>query len=818
VALYLILNKNKAMKNLLIVFTLLPFAIHGQQKCVGSLNGHEFNANKIQTYLLPQGHKFQALNHYGLFVPYPSPSNNPYLKTISSSAPWIGGYSDGKLYMAAQQYITSIEQDYYNGPLDLNGMKYLNDCHLFDRAWNVFREDVLHHIYDFQTDGKIDDTIAAIFGWPAEGNSSFSRFNGFELDENHNGGWAPFADHNLNNRYEPQLGEYPVAYLKGKPTIPGQLMWMVFNEQGQHTVTNGRPFGIEIQLTAFGYHCEDNEILNHSLFNSYKIINQSGFRLDSIFFGQFHAYEIGATDEGDYVGCDTLRNTEFGYNEDDEDGEMHGGSYYGYGLHPPVQSFTYLSHPMYSFIKQTMIQTPQTDLEFYRMLTGRWRPGYPITIGGNGYSTDPGLPTTRYIYHGDPRIPGSWSELTVGDVVSRTRTISSVNLHTLLPGEQVTVEGVYSFHRDSSRSFLEQFDVMDANLDLMADVIPDIDQYCTPHEVCINNDCVWPGDFNHDHVVDHRDLLYWGVTNGTEGPSRNGLVNWRGHYAEDWSKEFYNGTNAKHQDADGNGKIDKYDLQHNLSNFSKTTPGYETHDVFPQGNELVIVSEPMDANGDIGFVRVMSKRPLHDIYGISFELAFDTFFYTYSQLYQNYPLDTLGVCFVADDHGPYYGFDFSERPGDSRYSFVATNHENFSIPDSFTFMQIPFGLKQKYQIPPKYLPYQIVIRLKNLIGINKEGRELILGADKYIIENPFSTAAGDLLHQAIKVFPNPCQEEVMILAEGLSDVEIMDVHGKLIKVIPDHDFQTPLALTELVPGMYFLRIRETESMVKIIKQ
>ncbi len=78
---------------------------------------------------------------------------------------------------------------------------------------------------------------------------------------------------------------------------------------------------------------------------------------------------------------------------------------------------------------------------------------------------------------------------------------------------------------------------------------------CTRFPLCLDNDCVWPGDFNRDGIVDQRDLLHWGTTTNMSGPTRNGQISWRGHLAEDWTKTLEDGTNAKHQDADGNGTI-----------------------------------------------------------------------------------------------------------------------------------------------------------------------------------------------------------------------------------------------------------------------
>ena len=808
------------MKNLLLILLIFYSDLTlAQTPCKGNLDAHVFNANKIQAFFTPSGGKFYSPEYGGFNAPFPFPNYTDGRHTITAGDPWIGSFTDGKLYIAAQRYSQYFHYDYYNGPLDSNGLKFIDECHLYDRVWNVYREDVLRHITDFQQDGKIDDTIPAIFGWPAEGNQFSPRFNGFQLPQSHHGGWAAFADNNLNGVYEPHLGEYPAAMFQDALIHPDQIMWMVFNDQGSHLATNGRPLGVEIQLTVFGYYCEDNTLLNHSLFNSYKIINQSQHGLDSMFFGQFHDYEIGC-EEDDYVGCDSLRNTEFAYNADSLDGQdswCNSGAY-GYGNHTPIQSLTYLSHPMYSYIKESQTQVSQVDIEFFRMLTGHWRNGAPITVGGNGQGTDPGLTTTRFIYPGDPRNPGAWSELAINAAPAKTSSISSVYLDHLNAGEQTTVECVYIFHQDTSLSHLEQFGAMYANVEIMADMVTDLDNACESFPVCVDKDCVWPGDFNHDNIADYRDLLYWGVSKGVSGSPRNGLISWRGHYADDWANYMADGTNAKHQDADGDSVIDGWDLQQNIINYAKTTPDYVANDLYPSGPELAILSEPMDEQGDIGFIRVVCQEPLNDIYGIAFELEFDTFYYTYTNLFQRQPLDSLGVCFVADSEMPYYSFYPGEKPGDTRYSFVSIAHENFSIPVGFTFLRIPFGLKEKNQIPVQYLPSSTILRLKNIVAINKEGQKIPIGADPYVVSNPFSNATNQPKATNTNVYPNPATGTIQIEAATESEVQIYSIQGQLVRQLTSSEVEQPVDVSAFTQGVYIFRILATGEAIRVVIQ
>jgi len=72
------------MKNLLLFFLLADtFLSTAQIPCKGSLIGYEFNANKFQTYFLPQGHKFQSIDHDGLNVLYPFPQKSKFVEMIA---------------------------------------------------------------------------------------------------------------------------------------------------------------------------------------------------------------------------------------------------------------------------------------------------------------------------------------------------------------------------------------------------------------------------------------------------------------------------------------------------------------------------------------------------------------------------------------------------------------------------------------------------------------------------------------------------------------------------------------------------------------
>lgn len=74
--------------------------------------------------------------------------------------------------------------------------------------------------------------------------------------------------------------------------------------------------------------------------------------------------------------------------------------------------------------------------------------------------------------------------------------------------------------------------------------------------VTLDSNCVWPGDFNYDNVVNNYDLLAWGIAFGAMGSNRpNASFNMEGQPCIDWSGVQPDSTNYKHCDGNGDGII-----------------------------------------------------------------------------------------------------------------------------------------------------------------------------------------------------------------------------------------------------------------------
>lgn len=95
------------------------------------------------------------------------------------------------------------------------------------------------------------------------------------------------------------------------------------------------------------------------------------------------------------------------------------------------------------------------------------------------------------------------------------------------------------------------------------------------------NEYVWPGDADHNGLVNNLDLLSIGLANGKTGRIRLGAnLNWIGQPAQNWKDTLVNGTNYKHIDCNGDGIINNNDTNAIIVNYSLTHS--KRNDITPQ--------------------------------------------------------------------------------------------------------------------------------------------------------------------------------------------------------------------------------------------
>lgn len=419
------------------------------QVCTTPQSQIDLEGNSIRARLLNGGDLFWDFNE-AQFIPDPT-LNGPDPSTIFAAGLWVGGLDlGGNLKLAAVTYRNSGHGDYWTGPLTPQGATTAGDCANWDRHFKVTAAEVSAWLALLQAGGPPDPATAiaqfpGIMGWPARNNLHFSTIWGFSLPLNQH--LAGFVDANQNGNYDPLFGDYPAVALQGQaPFVPTEIVWCVFNDQGGgavHSASHAPPLQIEVQFTAWTISAPGNSAVDHTVFTAHRVIYRGSDELDSCYVGLFVDFDLGCYAD-DYIGCLPDQNTFFCYNQDAVDGSPGADCSPGlptFGDDPPVQTVTFLNRPLESFIyfNNAAVGThpaatydPDQPVEYYNYLTGHWREGSPITIGGSGYQG--GGPESLFAFPGDPADPNAWTMCTANLSYGDRRAVASSRLHAMSPG------------------------------------------------------------------------------------------------------------------------------------------------------------------------------------------------------------------------------------------------------------------------------------------------------------------------------------------------------------------------------------------------
>ncbi len=408
--------------------------------CTASRSQTDLAINNVRAMLQAGGDMWWDLNQTARYiVPNVDPaSGEPEISSLFAGAIWLGAYDAGdNLILAAQTY-RSNGNDYWTGPLDPDlGTIEKIECERWDQHFTVFGDDITAlraDVLDPLNPGVQNPISRGLRGWPARGNPLFSEIHGFDIRD-YNQDLAPFIDFNKDGIYDPRDGDHPIIEVSGacasksgdynNPIFADQMTWWVYNDNGNlHTQTNGQPMQMEVQVTAFGYRTTD--AVNNMTFYRYKLLNRNKLSLRDTYFSLWSDPDLGCAND-DYIGCDTVTGMGYVYNQDANDDDPCGtqGSA-GYGTNIPALAVDYFRRPLDSAGEEIGLSSfqyhinsasdpkgdPSAALGFYRLISGFWPNGTPITAGGDGY--DPANTTaipTPYVFPSFPNEsgPGTWS-------------------------------------------------------------------------------------------------------------------------------------------------------------------------------------------------------------------------------------------------------------------------------------------------------------------------------------------------------------------------------------------------------------------------
>ncbi len=688
----------------------------------------------------------------------------------------------------------------------------MENCNAWNQIWQVFRDEIIRHVADFDSDGKVDTLIPNIFSWPGNGNPYFEQFNGMALPASLQG-YAPFHDNNSNGIYEPHLGEYPIV--PDIEQIPSQILWSVFNDDCGGLPDYFSPLhpGLhaEIQLTSYSFYCDDNPTLNRTLFNQWKIINKSSSNWDSLLMGLFSRWS---------AGCISYDNGGVGtYPE--------GQSVFHYlrSVANPVGtpcdsilpdsilntliSTTFLSHELFRTNVVGLPCTPfQIERYLFEVMKGQTSSG-TLTQGEDGCNPD--APPAQFAFYGNPADASSWSMVSANLPWEQYRIIPSIILGTLAPGQSVHITTSTTIHRQADQGFAENVQIMYEEIDSVRSFYQ---SGIAP--ACFRNDCqgecVWPGDINGDFIVNYCDLLPLGVHLNQSGPKRDESPFWHASEAATWPEDMANGKNLKHADGDGDGTIEIEDFHISENNYLYPVPGYTPPAVvYQEGPELYVTLletgqsiDPAHLKAGQNFaVRIWLDGP-DNLYGLAFQFEYDTAFLKSPNL--------LGPGLQYYDQTARWISEY--RTEDDRYVFDMTwvrTHPDSTLQNGklFTFLA---GTLDDY---PNPLPSaNTLLRFRNIKGILNDGTEISLGSTdlEIHVDDIMTGATENTPADNLKIFPNPAGDFLNVsltnyLSESI-EIQLMDIFGRTLfnTLLPPGENKLQIPVADFPEGFYVLSI------------
>jgi hypothetical protein len=798
---------------LILLMSLLCTLVQAQNNCTES-TAQEYIQNSDMKILFRNGGDmfWDGQSNAKYQVPYAygqTPTN-----TIFAGATWMGAYdTGGNLYVAAQTY-RSNGNDYWAGPIDASsGTPTVHSCSTFDKIWKVREWAINQHVADYNDNGVIDGpTDLSILEWPGRGNPQFATQMGFSLPANED--LAPFYDRNGDGNYQPLDGDYPVFEHGNGNAIAEEILWSVFNDMGNlHTQTNGQALKVEVQQTAYLFSCENQPLLNQTLFVKHKIINKSGRNYHDYYYGVWTDFDLGCGID-DYIGTSPSRNTIYAYNADNND-DLVCTFGRGYGVDPPVQSVTILNHPLAHsifHINSGPQGDPSSSIGYYRLLEGIFKNGTPLTFGGDGYDpSDPNAVATDYVFPDNPNDPSGWSMYSENLSGLDVRILGSVYKDTFDAGEIFTVDLAYTYHRDPDSNHLQNVNLMEHNVDTIQKYYDNnfSTVRCTQQTSCLTN-CVYPGDANNNGIDNDFDVLEMGLNYGNTAVSRSVIDDqWFPH------EPPVPATNA-YVDANGDNIVDSLDFVVNTENWQETHPLYTG---MQEGTDLVgtdlffereygifpffldtIVPTYREAVLDINLGN--SLQPITDLYAVTFRVRYDDDIFW---LIDN-PGSTLRTelnPWLGDDGATIYSRQIND-PGKSHC--VTTRLDQTNYTGSGKMGRIV--LKVKPTAPVSVISTPTEICFEDFKAIRADGSTISIGAEciTVLYQNLNFNSVDKISNTApvINIYPNPAnyQLNIDLGIERAKSIQVFNLLGEEVRSFENASGIVEMPKGNLAQGMY----------------
>ena len=338
---------------------------------------------------------------------------------------------------------------------------------------------------------------------------------------------------------------------------------------------------------------------------------------------------------------------------------------------------------------------------------------------------------------------------------------------------------------------------------------------------------VWPGDADHDGIVNNFDVLALGLAFGDSGGIRaDQTITFDPKSSSDWGQFLPNGTDEKHCDSDGNGGIDHNDtlaisLNYNYAH-NKTGAGQGRVTDPP----LTVVFDTTQLNGGdtltMAILLGSLAIPADSIYGVAFSLTYDPALldsaYEPKVSYDNSwlpgngggnPANLISVSKNLRDRGHL-------EIGASR-----TNHAHANgygqIGSVIVVIEDNLGGKARTGIP-------FIVGISDIRIIRLDMSVVQVYAQGDTAEINIENSVAPALASSFNMYPNPAESKLRIeFSEGgVENLTMLDLSGKKLMEfsLSAAEKQFELSLEGLSPGIYFIRVNGPQGQFtrKLIKR
>jgi hypothetical protein len=323
--------------------------------------------------------------------------------------------------------------------------------------------------------------------------------------------------------------------------------------------------------------------------------------------------------------------------------------------------------------------------------------------------------------------------------------------------------------------------------------------------------CVWPGDADHNGMVDNNDLLPIGLAYDSSGTARpNASLVWEAQFSTDWKDTLVGGINFKHSDCDGNGIVSASDTVAIVQNFSLTHN--KTDDQKPWRSGLpsldIIFSKDTVLKGDtlIADLRLGNvNNPAQNVYGLAFTFNYDAKVVDTSKTQMLFGNSWLGnttdkIVLRQDNKfgkikAAVTRIDHAKRSG---YGSIGT------VQLVITTDNIDGKDLMYYQANCFITDLKVIDEKGNIIDFNEGADSSDVGFISTGIEN------GTALNNAITLYPNPVIDNLKIVSTqaSIEKIEVVTVLGETIMKHQGNNKNTEmLNLSSLSSGVYFIQIK-----------